>query len=66
MFIFFYFYLLFIYILNKKIILKFKELFNVDKTQNENSNNKNKFIYSDLYYYLLYAMISIEMPNQLI
>ena len=49
MFIFFYFYLLFIYILNKKIILKFKELFNVDKTQNENSNNKNKFIYSDLY-----------------
>ena len=30
-------------------MLKFKELFNVDKSQNENSNNKNKFIYSDLY-----------------
>ena len=63
----FYFYLIIIDTSCKTVMLKFKELFDEQKTQNENLNNNDNdiSIYSDLYDYLLYTMINIGEPSQL-
>ena len=65
--ILFYFYLIIIDASCKTVMLKFKELFDEKKTQNENLNNNDNdiSIYSDLYDYDLYTMLNIGEPSQL-
>ena len=49
----------------KTVMLQFKELSDIEKTQEIDSVNNDKAIYSDLYDYLLYTTINIGEPSQL-
>ena len=49
----------------KTVMLQFKELSDIEKTQEIDSVNNDIAIYSDLYDYLLYTTINIGEPSQL-
>ena len=49
----------------KTVMLQFKEMSDIEKTQEIDSVNNDKAIYSDLYDYLLYTTINIGEPSQL-
>ena len=64
----FYFYFKIIQISCKTVSLKFNEFYdeNIEKSQSINIGNNDINIYSELYDYLLYTIINIGKPNQLI
>ena len=49
----------------KTVMLQFKELSDIEKTQETDSINNDKAIYSDLYDYLLHTTINIGEPSQI-
>ena len=53
------------YASSKAVMLKFKEFSDIEKNQDIDSMNNDKSIFSDLYDYLLYTIINIGEPNQL-
>ena len=58
-------YIIITYASCKTVMLKFKELSDIEKTQDIDFINNDKSIYSDLYDYLLYTTINIGEPCQL-
>ena len=53
------------YASSKAVMLKFKEFSDIEKNQDIDSMNNDKSIFSDLYDYLLYTIINIGEPSQL-
>ena len=53
------------YASSKAVMLKFKEFSDIEKNQDLDFMNKDKSIFSDLYDYLLYTIINIGEPSQL-